>query len=407
MKGEDRTNKQFEDELVELVQEISELEISEVKFKREKEEKEKLLVQLIQSVKMAGVENLASGIAHEFNNLLQIMKGHAEFAQRTKKAEDMEEALDIVLKASDKIENLIKDLLAFSRKESFEKVLCDITEPLESVLSLTEEEFKKHNIEIVRKYEKISAVEVNKVEMQRVFLNMVTNARDAMLPMGGNLEVGVKQAGENVEVRFTDTGKGIKDANLRRVFEPFYTTHVEVEEDSWLKGIGLGLSVSYRIVKRHGGMIEVESEIGKGTTFTVKLPAKGDRTEEKREERKEMAKPESKNILIVDDEEEICKMFTKWLSLDGHRVKSALTGRDAVDLIKKDSFNVVFLDVVMPGVPSIEVLEEIKNISPETKVVMITGKLMDKDLLSDLMQKGAIGYLQKPFKIEDIKQIIG
>ena len=406
MKGEDRTNKQFEEELVELIQEISELEISKVKLKREKEEKEKLLVQLIQSVKMAGVENLASGIAHEFNNLLQIMKGHAEFAQRTKKAEDMEEALDIVLKTSDKIEDIIKDLLAFSRKESFEKVLCDITEPLESVLSLIEEQFKKHNIEVDRKYEKTSAVEVNKVEMQRVFLNMVTNARDAMLPMGGNLEVGVKQAGENVEVRFTDTGKGIKDADLRRVFQPFYTTHVEVEEDSWLKGIGLGLSVSYRIVKRHGGMIEVESEIGKGTTFTVKLPAMGERAEEKREERKEMAKPESKNILIVDDEEEICKMFTKWLLLDGHRVKYALTGKDAVDLAKKDSFNVVFLDVVMPGVPSIEVLKEIKNISPETKVVMITGKLMDKDSLSDLMQKGAIGYLQKPFKIEDIKEII-
>jgi signal transduction histidine kinase/CheY-like chemotaxis protein len=406
MKDDDRTNKRFEEELVELVQEISELEISEVKLKREKEEKEKLLVQLIQSVKMAGVENLASGIAHEFNNLLQIMKGHAEFAQRTKKAEDMEEALDIVLKASDKIENLIKDLLAFSRKESFEKVLCDITEPLESVLSLTEEQFKEHNIKVDRKYEKTSAVEVNKVEMQRVFLNMVTNARDAMLPEGGNLEIAVKQVGENVEVRFADTGRGIKEANLRRVFEPFYTTHVEVEEDSWLKGIGLGLSVSYRIVKRHGGMIEVESEIGKGTTFTVKLPAKGERAEEKRRER-EMAKPESKNILVVDDEEEICKMFAKWLSLDGHQVKSALSGSDAVDLVKKDNFNVVFLDIVMPGVPSVDVLEEIKKISPETKVVMITGKLMDKDLLGELMQKGAVGYLQKPFKIEDIKEIIG
>jgi len=244
-------------------------------------------------------------------------------------------------------------------------------------------------------------------QAEQVIINLVTNARDAMLPMGGNLEVGVGQAGGNVEVKFTDTGRGIKEANLRRVFEPFYTTHVEVEEDSWLKGIGLGLSVSYRIVKRHGGMIEVESEIGKGTTFTVKLPAKGERAEEKREERKEMAKPESKNILIVDDEEEICKMFTKWLSLDGHRVKYALTGRDAVDLVKKDGFNVVFLDIVMPGVPSIDVLEEIKKISPETKVVMITGKLMDKDLLGELMQKGAVGYLQKPFKIEDIKEILG
>ena len=407
MKDKDRTNKQFEDELVELIQEISELGISEVKLKREKEEKEKLLVQLIQSVKMAGVENLASGIAHEFNNLLQIMKGHAEFAQRTKKAEDMEEALDIVLKASDKIEDIIKDLLAFSRNESFEKVLCDITEPLESVLSLTEEQFKKHNIEVDRKYKKTSAVDVNKVEMQRVFLNMVMNARDAMLPLGGNLEVGVKQVGENVEISFTDSGRGIKDANLRRVFEPFYTTQVEVEEDSWLKGIGLGLYVSYRIVRRHGGMIDVESEIGKGTTFTVKLPAMGERAEEKKGEMREMAKSESKNILVVDDEEEICKMFTKWLSLDGHIVKSALTGRDAVDLVKKDSFNIVFLDIIMPGVPSIDVLEKIKKISQETKVVMMTGKLMDKDLLNDLIQKGASGYLQKPFKIEDIKGIIG
>jgi signal transduction histidine kinase len=387
MKEEDRTNKQLEDELVELVQEISELEVSETKLKREKEEKERLLVQLIQSVKMAGIENLASGLAHELNNLLQIMKGHAEFAQRTKKPEDMEEALDIVLKASGKIENIIKDLLAFSRKESFEKVLCDITEPLESVLLLTEEKFKEHNIEIVRKYDKTSSVEVNKVEMQRVFLNMVTNARDAMMPKGGNLEIGVKQVSEIVEVSFTDTGKGIKDENLRRVFEPFYTTQVAVEEDSWLQGIGLGLSVSYRIVKRHGGIIEVESEIGKGSIFTVR-------------------KPEPLNILVVDDEEDICKMFTKWLSLDGHKAKSALKGEVAIDLVKKDNFNFVFLDVVMPGIASIDVLKEIKKISPETKVVMITDTLMDKALLDELIQKGALGYLQKPFKIEDIKEII-
>jgi CheY-like chemotaxis protein len=242
--------------------------------------------------------------------------------------------------------------------------------------------------------------------MQRVFLNMVTNARDAMLPHGGILEIGVKQVGENVEVSFADTGKGIKDENLRRVFEPFYTTQVAVEEDSWLQGIGLGLSVSYRIVKRHGGTIEVESEIGKGSTFTVKLPAKGEKAEEKSEERKDKEKPEPLNILVVDDEEDICKMFTKWLSLDGHSAKYALKGQDAIDLVKKNNFNFVFLDVVMPGMASIDVLKEIKQISPETKIVMITDTLMDKALLDELIQKGALGYLQKPFKIEDIKEII-
>jgi len=406
MKDEDKTNKQFLDELVKLVQQISELEISESKLKREKEEKERLLAQLIQSEKIEGIETLASGIAHEFNNLLQIMRGHAEFAQKTKKAENMEEALDIVIKTSDKIANIIKDLLALSRKESFEKVLCDITEPIESVLSLTEEQFDKHDIEVIRNYDGTPTVEVNKAEIQQVFLNMVKNARDAMLPEGGKLEISVKQVGENVAVSFTDTGKGIEEEYLRRVFEPFYTTKVTVEEDSRRQGIGLGLSVSYRIVKRHGGKIEVESERGKGTTFTVKLPAKGERAEEKSEENREMGKPEVLNILIVDDEEEICKMFTKWLSLDGHRVKSALTGKGAIDLVREESFNFVFLDIVMPGIASIDVLKEIRKISPETKIVMITGKLIYKDLLNELIQKGASGHLQKPFKIEDIKEII-
>jgi DNA-binding NtrC family response regulator len=108
----------------------------------------------------------------------------------------------------------------------------------------------------------------------------------------------------------------------------------------------------------------------------------------------------------VDDEEDICKMFTKWLSLDGHSTRYALKGQDAIDLVKKNNFNFVFLDVVMPGMASIDVLKEIKQISPETKVVMITDTLMDKALLDELIQKGALGYLQKPFKIEDIKEII-
>ena len=117
-----------------------------------------------------------------------------------------------------------------------------------------------------------------------------------------------------------------------------------------------------------------------------------------------MRKPEPINILVVDDEEEICKIFTKLLSAEGQRVKSVSTGRKAINIVKKEYFNVVFLDVVMPGIPAIEVLEKIEEISPKTKVVIITGKLMDSDLLQDLRRKGASSFLQKPFKIEDIKK---
>ena len=112
------------------------------------------------------------------------------------------------------------------------------------------------------------------------------------------------------------------------------------------------------------------------------------------------------NVLVVDDEEEICEMLTKWLSREGHKVKSALTGKKALNLLKKEYLDIVFLDIVMPGMPVIDALAEIKKISTKTKVCMITGKLVDKDLWKELKEKGASGYLQKPFKIEDITEAL-
>ena len=248
--------------------------------KKAEEEKEKLQAQLIQSAKMAAVGTLAGGIAHEFSNLLQIMSGYVEFAKNTKKRKNMEEALNKFLDTSDKATKIIKYLLTFSRQEAFRKELCDITEPIESVLSLIENQLKKYNIRIVRKYEKTPMIEINSTGMQQVFLAMVTNARDAMLPGGGKLEICVKQVNENIEVSFSDTGKGIKEENLSRVFEPFYTTKGAIGGDT-VPGTGLGLSVSYGIVKRHRGAIEVKSQVGQGTTFTVKLPVKEVEPEEK------------------------------------------------------------------------------------------------------------------------------
>ncbi len=119
-----------------------------------------------------------------------------------------------------------------------------------------------------------------------------------------------------------------------------------------------------------------------------------------------MEKPKILNILVVDDEENICKMLTKWLSLEEHRVKSALTRQEALDLMSKDYFNFVFLDFVMPGISFIEILKEIKEISPKTKIVMMSGNLTDRNLLKELKQRGASNYLQKPFTINDIMEII-
>ncbi|MFB0526981.1 MAG: PAS domain S-box protein [bacterium] len=376
--------------------------------KKAEKEKEKLLAQLIQSAKMAALGTLASGMAHEFSNLLQIVIGHVAFAQRTKKPEDMEDALNIVSVTSDKATKIIRDLSIFSGQEVSEKELCDITELIESVLMLAEKQLKKHNIRVVRKYKRIPVIEVNKAEMQQAFLAIVINARDAMLPKGGKLEICVRQDKGNIEVSFSDTGKGIKKENLNKVFEPFYTTKGAFG-GSTIPGIGLGLSVSYGILQKHEGTIEVSNRVGQGTTFTVKLPVKELRPKEgiiKEQKKKEVKNAQYMNILIMDDEEEICKLFINWLSAKGHSVKSALTGSEAIELVKNEHFNVAFLDIVMPGIPGNIVLEEIKKISPKTKVVMITGKLMSHYLLNKLRQKGASGCIQKPFGIEEIKKAL-
>jgi len=362
----------------------------------------------MQSAKMAALGTLASGIAHEFSNLLQIVIGHVAFAQRTKKAKDIEDALNVVLDTSDKATKIIRDLLTFSGQEISGRELCNINELIESVLLLAEEQLKKHNIKVVRKYERIPVIEVNKAEMQQVFLAIVINARDAMLHQGGRLEICVKHVKENIEVSFSDTGKGIEKESLSKVFEPFYTTKGALG-GSTMPGIGLGLSVSYGIIQRHKGTIKVTSRVGQGTTFTVKLPAEEVEPKErviKEQKKKEVENTQHMNILVMDDEEEICKILINWLSAEGHRVKSALTGRETIELVKEEYFNVAFLDIIMPGVPGNIVLEEIKKISPKTKVIMITGKLMNDYLLDKLRQKGASGCIQKPFGIEEIKETL-
>ncbi|MBS3819430.1 response regulator [bacterium] len=371
--------------------------------RRAEKEKEKLRNQLIQSEKMAALGTMASGIAHEFNNLIQILRGHTEFAQQTKKEEHVNEAMDVVLKSSDRASDIVKDLLTYSRNETVEKEKVEVVDIVESVLSLVEEQLEKMNIKVEREYEKGSPVEVNKGEMQQVFLNIINNSRDSMFPEGGKLEIKIRRKEGNAEVSIRDTGSGIKKKEQRKLFEPFYTTKKDGREKKGLRGTGLGLSVSYAIVKRHQGDIEVESKVGKGSTFTVKIPVKRkkDRVETKKE-RKIKGEEEigSLSILVVDDEEKICGMLEKWLNWEGHEVKTVDTGRKAVNQVEKKDFDMVFLDVVMPGLSGEETLFQIKEISPETKVVMMTGKLKDTNYLEKLEE--ASRYIQKPFTIKDI-----
>ena len=240
--------------------------------RRIEEEKESLRAQLIQSEKMAGLGTLAGGVAHEFNNLLQIISGHIQYAKKTENIEDIKESLDIVLTASDRAAKIVRDLLIFSGPKTIKKEQCHIADPIESVLSLTEKQLKIHNIRVIRKFEKTSVLLINTGEMQQVFLNMIVNAIDSVSGEGGELEISTKQDKGYVEVNFRDTGRGIEEKDLGKVFDPFFTTNYSVNGDNEFKHTGLGLSVAYGIVKRHRGTIDVESEINRGTNFIIRLP---------------------------------------------------------------------------------------------------------------------------------------
>lgn len=373
--------------------------------KKAEEEIEKLQARLVRSEKMAGVGTLASGVAHEFNNLLQIMRGTLEIAHYTKKSEDIDEALATVLNSSDKAAKIVRSLLSFSSPEVSEKEPCNIAELIESALSLTEGQLNKQNISVIREYHKIPMIEVNKGEVQQVLFNIIVNARDAMVPKGGVLKICIEQIHDKIEVNFCDTGKGIEKADLNRVFEPFYTTKRILGEEV-VPGTGLGLFISHGIIKRHGGTIEVRSEVTKGTIITIKFPVKSGSFQKKpREirERREIKEIPPKNILVVDDEEEICQMLMKFLSEEGHRAKYVLSGKEAIERVKMEDPDVVLLDLIMPGIAGIEVLDEINRISKKTRVVVMTGRLIEKGFLKKIKQKGASLCLLKPFDINDIK----
>jgi signal transduction histidine kinase/FixJ family two-component response regulator len=229
--------------------------------------------ELIESSKLAAVGTLAAGVAHEFNNLLAAISGHTELGLVSDDMEEIKRALQVVVESVDRAKGITSNLLTFARRREPRMEMTDVTEAVENPVRLVERDLEKSNIELVREYSKIPHIVCDAGQLSQVCLNLLTNARDAMLPDGGTLTVGLRRDGDHVLLAVTDTGSGIPDRIMDKLFEPFVTTKGSLGGGE-MAGTGLGLSVSYGIVKNHGGTIEVETAEGGGTTFTVRLPIK-------------------------------------------------------------------------------------------------------------------------------------
>jgi two-component system NtrC family sensor kinase len=244
---------------------------------RDENVKEFARKRIMESERLAMIGQLAADVAHELNNPLQGIVAYSHLLlEKTEPGHETREPLQRIVGEADRATGIIRGLLDFSRPKAFQKKPSDIKAVLQDCVSLVESRALFHNIEIVKEWEgRLPRVIMDAAQIQQVFMNMIINAAEAM-DGAGRLEIAARwyPASQAVEVEFTDTGHGISEKDLERIFDPFFTTK-EVGH-----GTGLGLAISYGIVKEHAGTIYVKSEVGRGTTFTVRLPVVGGRGEQ-------------------------------------------------------------------------------------------------------------------------------
>src|SRR6516165_6396010 len=235
-------------------------------------ETEQLREQLLRAQRLSSVGTLASSVAHEFNNILTTLINYAKLGLRPECSEvTKQQAFEKILKGSQRAAVIISSMLGFARNSSTQRELTDLAPLVDEVLVLTDKDLSKHQIKVEKRYQSRPKVPIVRGQIEQILLNLIINARQAM-PNGGRLTIDLRENAKThmAEIAICDTGVGIPPEQLRLIFEPFYTT--KKPDDHGHGGSGLGLSVCRQIIEQHHGRIRVESVVGKGSKFTVKLP---------------------------------------------------------------------------------------------------------------------------------------
>ena len=377
--------------------------------KQAEEEKRKLEERLQRAHKMEAIGTLAGGIAHDFNNLLMGIQGYASLALLNINQNDPNyEKLKRIEQQVQSGADLTRQLLGFARGGRYEvkpAYMNDIIEKSSSIFGSVKKE-----ITINKKYEKnLYPVEVDLGQMEQVFMNLYVNAWQAM-PGGGNIYLETENVflndeqalsysvkpGKYVKITVTDTGTGVDEKTRERIFDPFFTTK------AMGRGTGLGLATVYGIIKGHKGMINVYSEPGHGTTFTIYLPAS----------EKEVVKEETatgtidtgtETILLVDDEKIVLEVSRELLESMGYRVYAVGSGQEAIALFmgKRNEIDLVILDMIMPEISGGETFDRLREINPGIKVLLSSGYSINGEAQT-IMNRGCKGFIQKPFQLEKL-----
>ncbi|RKY84484.1 hypothetical protein DRQ09_08580 [candidate division KSB1 bacterium] len=368
---------------------------------RDVTEKKLLQNQLIQSEKLASIGELVSGVAHELNNPLSIISGYSELLKKDKElSKKHKKKIDKINKAVNRGIKIVENLLSFAREKPLEMKKINIQKIIEKTIEIRDYELKVNNIKVIRDFqEDLEETYGDPYKLQQVFLNLINNSYDAIkkTKKKGIIKIKTYSSKGNIIVEFIDDGPGIPEEIQDKIFDPFFTTK-EIGE-----GTGLGLSLSYGIIKNHNGSISLDTAFLEGTKFVIKLPI----IKEKPPGKKEPCKftgdiKKVKRILVVDDEESILELSREILETEGYVVDTADTGRKAQKLIEKFNYDVVISDIKIPGeIGGKELYLFIRSIKPELidKVVFITGDKISPDTRQFLSEVNN-PYIDKPFKIK-------
>ncbi|MCF7805147.1 MAG: PAS domain S-box protein [Candidatus Marinimicrobia bacterium] len=388
-----------------------------VALKEEITERKELEEQLLQSQKMQAIGRLAGGVAHDFNNILTVIQGYSSLALNEIDESNSQHAnLQRVHEASEKAQALTSQLLAFSRKQQLQPKIININSLVQNLEGMLQRLLGEDIHLDIQCADGLNDVRVDPGQLEQVLLNLAVNSRDAM-PSGGTISIATQNVffadteiredvkiapGSYVELAVGDTGIGMDQETLEKIYEPFFTTK------SRSRGTGLGLSTVYGIVKQSDGYISAESTPGKGTTFRIYLQTYSTTAPESAEVHASgMALTGNETVLAIEDEKEILYLTEKGLQHMGYTVLTASNGTEAVELYSEqaEEIDVIITDVVLPDIVGPEVAQRIREINPAARIIFMSG-YTDDILTRHGIDIETIQFLQKPFTIDEIARRI-
>ncbi|MBP7901327.1 MAG: PAS domain S-box protein [Spirochaetes bacterium] len=366
--------------------------------------------QLRQSQKLDALGQLAGGIAHDFNNMLGGIIGGAELlSPKIKPGSEEMEYLQMIIESAERASDLSGKLLSFSRRESVVLNPVDIHQIIRDALAILKNTIDKR-IVVETSFKAAESIVLGEaVQLQNVFINLGINSWHAM-PDGGRLSISTSiqnidsliegedkpdfVSGKYIRIEIDDTGMGISEKDIDHIFEPFFTTKEQG------KGTGLGLAAVYGTIKRHGGIISVKSEPGKGSEFSIILPLSDEKIPEIVKKTKPVLKGQGL-ILIAEDEIAIRTVEEKIITECGYDCLLAQNGKEALELYRQKSAEIllVILDMIMPEMNGKDCFFEIKKINPDARIILCSGYSREDDI-SLLEDNGLSAYIKKPFKRE-------